>query len=525
MPHLSDHAHQTMQFSKVTPDRTKKLFTLTVSTVNLLNWGFSKESHGEFKNNPWNIEETFAEYFNRKKQQLDQILKILQGDQGMMSGLSTWWSGQAPDPAKDAMFLQEIDIFLNKRLGSAEATNKLNALKSEFFQKLKNIGYDMVITRPIPGCKQQPLAILYNTKTLKFTGQARGILDYNNDHDFRGFECLFERLVDNKPTKDIVALASVHLKYGPNYSQIIPEYQRKQVENNIFTIMGGDTNHAPNIDIVGSIACYNTVTTIEGDEQGNESGLHQNTDRAKCYDVFFMNPDKAHRAHALEIEAEEFVKNNNSNKYQLVRQNFAERRKNNPDTLQHLSPVGQPWAKGAQPKIQQNGGAPAQPSPQPVPAAAGPVQTPAAAGLVQNSAIFSQPKTIDITVQDNSLVINFNNERVRRRFCHSLICTLKDCPADKAILQIPLQGNEDINVQTVNTQQGVQLTFHFETETTVDCFCHYLGLSRSTAKKNGPNDWAVTFTVPPLGLHNTIVSTSAATSPAASAPQVEPPRP
>lgn len=326
----SDHTYQTARVELV-DSSGRPLMAVKGSTWNLMNYCVSLKTNGVYKNNPWDIDETHSSYMTRKAKQLHKILNMIDN---------------APaGNENDFLLLQEIDIFLSphpKLQVTPQQQIERYALKNQFEKNLQTRGWKMIVK---VGKTQQPLAILYNAKTLQATGAPQGVFT-TATHQNRGLAQEFIHL----PTNSGVTLVNLHLDYAADYSQTIPQYQTQQAQLGKFTVMGGDTNHAPNQQIVGLINTWSNITNLEGDIVANNriaiTGIHQNKQNIqKCYDGFFANPtcDPANpRRNTMvkitEEEGEVFKKDAATGEY------VVELLSKNPH--EHLSAPGEPWRRG-----------------------------------------------------------------------------------------------------------------------------------------------------------------------------------
>lgn len=318
----SDHTYQSVDVRFVEADE-RPIFSLSGSTWNLMNYCISKEkrfktSNGKqnFKNNPWNIDESPKQYFDRKKRQFEKIIGIIQ-------------SG-----GKDFMLLQEIDCLSSTGLLRGEDKSNFIAMREKvFFKKLKSLGWDIEMTTRETGTK--PNAILYNKKTLQRTERRHeAVLDN------AGFACEFQHTVSGKK----VTLVDLHLDYTKDYSQSIPDYQARQVAANRFTVMGGDTNHSPNHKIVGLINNWHNITNLAGDDKTGLISGTASDGSTKCYDGFFVSPTTTTRADIIETRGEVFYHHDRRQTF-LVRE--LDPSTEYPKHCAHKTVVGMAWKRGA----------------------------------------------------------------------------------------------------------------------------------------------------------------------------------
>tara|TARA_R110000868_G_scaffold160018_5_gene389291 strand:+ start:221 stop:2221 length:2001 start_codon:yes stop_codon:yes gene_type:complete len=316
----SDHAYQSTSVRFLDANE-KPVFCVAGSTWNLMNRCVSKEarykkSNGKynFKNNPWNIDETDKVFHERKQEQFRQIIDIIK-------------SGP-----KDFIFLQEIDCLTFPRSLAEENRKAFISMRDEFISQLKGLGWNIILTDKTTGTR--PFATLYNTRTLthRKSTKCAGL-------DSAGFECEFLHNESNQQ----VTLVNLHLDYSKDYSQAIPAFQAAQVKADKFTIMGGDTNHAPNCAITGLINNWHNITNLEGDDLTGEISGKASNGATKCYDGFLVNPTRSTRADITETVAEVFVQNERSSKF-VVRQ--LDPAQEYPKHCSHKTGVGMAWVRG-----------------------------------------------------------------------------------------------------------------------------------------------------------------------------------
>jgi hypothetical protein len=326
----SDHTYQSVMV-QLTDDKEKNLMSLRGATWNLLNRCESAKTNKRgISNNPWHMDETPLEYISRKEKQMAKIIQILSDPQ----------QGQ-----KDFMLLQEIDIFIARIKGfSSDEMNKLTVLRADFQTNLQKIGYALITPEYINGFVQQPAAIIFKKNVLELVnGTERGVLP-NDENAHRAFEAEFKHIKTGK----LVTLVSLHLDYTHDYSVQIPGFQEMKTAMDKFTIMGGDTNHAPNHQITGFINNWNNITNVNGYAENDKitlTGNHKDNEAVKkCYDGFFVNPTSTTKVIVVEQKSEVFTKNKLGD--WLVRSlNPATEYKNH---YIHHSPVGIAWSRGAE---------------------------------------------------------------------------------------------------------------------------------------------------------------------------------
>jgi hypothetical protein len=332
----SDHAWQTITVKDTGPTRKKTI--LNGFTWNLLNKGHAK-GLTDYSNNPFNIEETEADYVQRKSQQFQEIIAIIRDRQASRQPL-------------DFMLFQEVNAFTNGELlgfpakkgppalPAKPAIAGLNVVVDEFKRQLDELGWGCELSNPNI-THSKPLVTLYNKGTLRLNGAARGILMGPKGKN-TGFELPFEHI----PTQRRVAITNLHLEYTHDHSEDILRYQFDQIRKGIFTVMGGDLNHPPNYKLVGKIGNYKYVTNIDEDP-ANPTSLSDADQRTrskfkKHYDGFLCSPGGANnRVSAQETKGKCFEIVNGSVKVREYDPKI-EYRKN----AKHVAPIaGVPWIK------------------------------------------------------------------------------------------------------------------------------------------------------------------------------------
>ncbi len=313
----SDHTYQSARVSLVDAE-DKILLSLKGCTWNLMNYGISLATNGTHMNNPWDFDEDHETYIKRKTRQLDKIITLIH-------------KGPEHDQ-NDFFLLQEVDIFFpahEKLKITLEQQAARDFLKTQFEKKLHEQGWDIIFQSGT--ATQLPLVILYNTKNLNISNASYGVFP-THKRQCRG---LAQEFI-HQTSERTVTLVNLHLDYAADYSKTIPEFQLQQTQQGKFTIMGGDTNHAPNQRIVGLINNWNNITNLSGGKHGI-SHHHRNSQQiAKCYDGFFANPDSQTAVHVTEQAAEVFKIDAQSN-YIVV---------NLPASFHvHRSAPGEPWRR------------------------------------------------------------------------------------------------------------------------------------------------------------------------------------
>lgn len=284
MKFLSDHTEQSATLAFFTKEQ-EPILTLHGSTWNLLNKCFSTHSGNSYSNNPWNKDEPIKKYICRKEKQIAVIKKIL--------GIISDDPSLTKNTRRDFMFLQEIDFISEDYI----LHNGLS-LRTLLEQELQTHGFNIVYSTNIFNC--QPLAIIYNQDTLQFDDQItpRGILP-NNKNKLKGFACQFIHIESGHR----VELINLHLDYTEDYTASIAQLQKQAIKDNLLTVMGGDTNHIPNVGITGFVNHEDNVTNIisllEGDQlkfcftmKVHDSKTGEKATKGRCLDGFLASPTK-----------------------------------------------------------------------------------------------------------------------------------------------------------------------------------------------------------------------------------------
>lgn len=277
MPFLSDHTYQSAAFAFYSADH-RLLFSISGATWNLQDRGFSKrqEITNSFSNNPWDIDESLENYTLRKQAQIDKIFqKIITG--------------------KDFLFLQEIDFLTPNDKTNYKTPQKIKTqLKNIFQKKLHTHSWRLLLSphheeESTLGDREQspchPLAIIYNTKTLFFQSKSRGLFLHPRS-GFRAYEWSFLHI----PSHEAIALTNLHLAYEVDYGETLYQYQKNQIQQDLCTVIGGDTNHSAS---VFASSCGNALFATNLEQRENYhaiSHLDKRTGTVKNYDSFFVNP-------------------------------------------------------------------------------------------------------------------------------------------------------------------------------------------------------------------------------------------
>lgn len=309
--HTSQHMMPVMHtLNGYTSDHTIRAISVSDNQTPPLvggTWNLMNQCHGlvhsdtlnkTYSNNPFHADESIDDYRTRKLAQVDYLIQKIQSQQ------------------YDFMFLQEVDFLQEDKNDpgrQAVRTEILDTLKLS----LNSIGYDLVTTQHQRGAQpkyysQQPLITIYNTNRLTYQNKQEGQLanqsgqpaqDGTSRYRYRAFEALFNDVM----TGQNVALTNLHLDYANDYTQSIEQYMKGNTDNDIVTIMGGDTNHSQNNKIHHLIIDWHHASNIDSNDGIHLSDLHENnTQVKKSYDGFMVAPSKNHIITATELESEYF---------------------------------------------------------------------------------------------------------------------------------------------------------------------------------------------------------------------------
>lgn len=269
----SDHAWRSIAVDYREASLHQSTLTLQGATWNMQKWCISKKdaenrANGQYEahaNNPMDISETPAEYFDRKRKQIEELKAIIQ-------------------KGPDFIFLQEAD-WVTK-------TNGNPSLFSEYKKMLDTLGWDLV--RTPDDNKHQLLVTLYDKRKLAPI-QSQGCFPSAGGF-LRGYESIFQ---DNR-TGQNVSLVNLHLEYGKDYREKMLAFQCNHVEQDLFCIMGGDTNNVQNMSLSTMIGDWHAATNISQNDNGGLTTQHDlkqvvvpgQQPVQKMYDGFFVNPTK-----------------------------------------------------------------------------------------------------------------------------------------------------------------------------------------------------------------------------------------
>lgn len=292
----SDHLPQFIE-TNITENHTD--LKISGWTWNLLRKCKAATETNPTTNNPFNIGELPSEYVVRKKDQVEEMKKLIQG--------------------KDFMLVQEADLLTLNHPGANYDKKGALITKIGELEQL-GISYISALNMPTQGgvAKNMDLGILYNKNTLHLIPSSQELLfPLNKDNsttEYRALACKFKILKDAHG-KDIskqnhtVTLVSMHLDFKTDYSQDISmlEFLKAQKEAGTFVILGGDANH-PSGDngmpfkITIPMVHQNEATTFDTKDKAQLDAamevshtpvsLWHNGDntKGKTYDGFYVMP-------------------------------------------------------------------------------------------------------------------------------------------------------------------------------------------------------------------------------------------
>ena len=317
--YTSDHTPQSLSVSFCdTQDHV--ILKLTGATWNMQMRCRAASAERPYANNPLNIEETEAQFQTRRSQQFVEINELMD--------------------RTDFIFLQEAaDLATNAR----------------FRELTSQRGWDFVaVGRNWTEVCHKGLVTLYNAAVLT-DAQVTVPLQVEGK---KGSGVLAAQFACITQDKHCVTLVNVHLDYTVDYTRedseaCIGNYLKKQVAAGMPTIMGGDTNHAPSIELQGMIGHWDYPTNIDAPEgqRGDPSalttthrhhaGLPLQDNVLKHYDGFFICPTDTTYALAEEQRGK-FWKRGNHGRFEVCSFNP---RVDYPQHWRHHSPVGRPWVR------------------------------------------------------------------------------------------------------------------------------------------------------------------------------------
>lgn len=324
----SDHAWQSIRVVDEDPNGQKT--EIRGVTWNLLNQGFAAKTPTSFSNNPFNLDETDADYIYRKTCQMMAILFLIK-------------HFELKGDTLDFMFLQEVNIF------TAAEINRLPALKDvtdQFKKSLAELDWEFAITTRELGCKA--LVTLYNKNTLQLnnTTPAKSYFQDKAKKKNTAFELNFT----HQGTKRAVALTNLHLDYDKIYFEEMIQKQFELIKRNTISVMGGDCNHPPTYGIRGVVGDCSKATNIARckdiyPDLGNLTDLDERFSSARNdvkmhYDCFFCGPGGAEHTISAEKMTSSYFTVENRN---LAIVDCYEPRTEKQHTLQPALQKGMPW--------------------------------------------------------------------------------------------------------------------------------------------------------------------------------------
>jgi len=338
----SDHTKRAFLVNLLNKQDQKTL-SVQVWTWNLMNRCVSRATNKkrgfDFPNNPWDIDESYTEYLNRKERQLNQILEKIKAGQ------------------HDFACLQEIDILtapppVSSQLLTEEEHQRHLNLQRSFFGKLKQYHWDYIQTQKpkVSGQKQKPLMILYHSKKFKPNFESlQGQFGMSNKQgvvEYKAFSCQFTYKNGGSGSPQTVTIVNAHLEYSEDYAHSLPAFQKNQIAKNQFTIIIGDMNHPPNQKITGLMNNWNECTNLAYESTDTQLGTGKITPVhaikgqiviLKCYDCIAVNPTSDTRVEVQALESERFEYDENETDYMVL---------TTPQSSHvHKSAPGQAWVK------------------------------------------------------------------------------------------------------------------------------------------------------------------------------------
>lgn len=253
----SDHTYQTATAVSYTSDGTP--LSLTGMTWNLLNKATAKSPERTYSNNPFDVDE-FEQYYQLRKRNQLRFL-----------------GHQIRTGSIDYIVLQEVDIFTK---------DPLLPFVKEFLDYVRNTGWQIVHTEKSDEVRM-PLVILYDSRKLSFVSK-RAVFSVAGSSKKTALEATF----NYNGTNAQVCITNMHLDYNTDHRQEIIEYQKQQIAENKFTIIGGDANHSQSKEYYSLVGDLDIATNIsipsEGEVASDEGG--------KCLkrlDGFMVSPANA----------------------------------------------------------------------------------------------------------------------------------------------------------------------------------------------------------------------------------------
>lgn len=241
--------------------------------INIMTWNLLNRMHDEahcnsnseikFSNNPYNFEESNGAWARRKGIQFYIIINHIKKN------------------CLHFICLQEVDFIFLKYASDQRDIDLYNT----FIFCLKTMGWELISTRKSDQCK--PMVILYNANRYYLFRQPQGLFLDSRKIKNTVFQCLFQ----DKLSGQLVNILNAHLDHTQTekeVSQNILDYLYEQTQQNIMTILAGDTNHPLNI---GSMGDYpRLATNFDRGRTGQLSNIDFRFNLPRTYDVFFAAP-------------------------------------------------------------------------------------------------------------------------------------------------------------------------------------------------------------------------------------------
>ena len=237
-------------------------------------------------NNPLKISESSDDYVDRKLKQFEQL-----------STLEDKWFG----------LLQEADFlfpskYILKRENNPNAMpewlpNTLQKVKTHFEELLLKMDWGMTIY------EDKEIAILHNKKKI----QPLSSIPKSHLHDGR-YNVVMSNVYYAPVVDQNIVIGSLHLNYGVDYTESMPELLNNLINDNCCVILGGDTNHPPSFKMCKLLTNGDNIpTNFQTNYQileiskltpgGNKYNMvllndERDTRLAKAYDGFFVKMNK-----------------------------------------------------------------------------------------------------------------------------------------------------------------------------------------------------------------------------------------
>lgn len=294
--------------------------TIRLMTFNLLNQclPWREGEQGQIAaNNPWNLRETDECFYQRFSWELNFICACIE-------------KGKGKDKPLDVICLQEVSelIFTRRSDRSNPLIQQFRKIKESFEKRIETLDWKIVKTTSKDNCR--PLATLYNGKRWECLSQ-RGVLSIGGERN-PGFEILLK----DRMTQQLYAATNVHLIWSMDYRKTIIDYQIRQIANDTFTTIAGDTNHPPTYKQASFVGNGRFATNIDVDSQGAMSVYESRGKKLpKRYDGAGASPAGGHRIRIKEGEGKYFTPScevmdfNPETDY--------------PEMMTHTSEAGKPW--------------------------------------------------------------------------------------------------------------------------------------------------------------------------------------